>query len=77
MDPYIFLRAKVYRSMTSGCRGAPYFRRYDRELSFETGDFVEEKLGGGGYRRMTLLGLAITSVGRVARTRMSSKSWFG
>ena len=27
--PYIFLRAKVYRSMTSGCQRTPCFRRYD------------------------------------------------
>ena len=39
--------------MTSGCRGTPCFRRYDRGAGFETGDFVKEKLGGGGYRGMT------------------------
>ena len=38
--------------MTSGWQGAPNFRRYDRELGFETGDFVEENRGGG-YRRTT------------------------
>ena len=33
--------------MTSGCRGTPHFGRYDRPgAAFETGDFVEEKLGG-------------------------------
>ena len=41
--------------MASGCRGTPYFRRYDRELVLKpTGDFVKEKLGeGGGYRTTT------------------------
>ena len=28
----IFMLAKVYRTMTSGRQGAPYFRRYRREL---------------------------------------------
>ena len=39
------MRAKAYRSMTSGCRRTPYFRRYDRELVLKTGDFDDEKLG--------------------------------
>ena len=44
---YFPVCSKAYRSMTSGCRGTPCFRRYGRELAgFETADFVEEKLGG-------------------------------
>ena len=39
--------------MTSGWRGAPYFRRYGREPVLKTGDFVKEKLEGGVYRRTT------------------------
>ena len=31
---------QVYRTMTSGRQGAPYFRRCGRELVSETGDFV-------------------------------------
>ena len=42
----IFILAKVYRTMTSGRQGAPYFRRYGRELVSKTGDFVEENFGG-------------------------------
>ena len=38
--------------MASGCQGTPFFRRYDRELVFETGDFVKEELAGG-YPRTT------------------------
>ena len=30
--PGIFLSAKVYRSMTSGCSGTLYFKRCDKEL---------------------------------------------
>ena len=44
-QPYIFLCAKFYRSMTSRCRGTPHFGRYNRELVFETADFAKEKLG--------------------------------
>ena len=29
-SPYIYLRAKVHRTMTSAFQGAPYFRRYGR-----------------------------------------------
>ena len=51
--PYYFLCGKVYRSMTSRCRGVevsrgtPYFGRDDRlRAGFETGDFLNERLGG-------------------------------
>ena len=44
----IFLFAEGYRTVTSGCRGAPCDRRYGRELvSFKPGDFFQEKFGGG------------------------------
>ena len=42
----IFLFAEYYRTMTSGWKGAPCWRRIDRELVFKTDDFVKEKLGG-------------------------------
>ena len=45
-NSYIFLFAKDCRTMTSGWQGAPYFRRYGRELVFKTGDSVKEMLGG-------------------------------
>ena len=35
-----------YRTITSGWQGAPYFRRYGRELGFKTGDFVKENVRG-------------------------------
>ena len=38
--------------MTSGGQGAPFFRRYGRELVSKTGDFVEEKLGGATVERL-------------------------
>ena len=41
--------------MTSGAQGAPYFRRYGRELAgFETGDFVEKMLGGTTVERLPI-----------------------
>ena len=54
---YIFVFAKGYQTNDVGVlcmyRREPYFRRYGREgVGFETGDFVEEKLGRG-YRRTT------------------------
>ena len=50
--PYILLCAKAYRSVTSGCRGTPHFRRYDREMILEQA--ISLKKGRGGYRRTTL-----------------------
>ena len=44
---HTFLVAKDCRTMTSGWQGAPHLRGYGRRAGFETGDFVEEKLGGG------------------------------
>ena len=52
MYPYIFLCAKVYRPTTSGCRGEPYSRRYDRELVSKPA--ISLKKSWGGYRRTTL-----------------------
>ena len=52
--PYIFLCAKVCRSMTPGCRGTPDFRRYDRELVLKPSVSLEKSWGG--YRR-TIRGL--------------------
>ena len=52
--PYIFLCAKVHLSMTSGCRGTPYFRRYDSELVLKPA--ISFKKIWGGYRRTTSSG---------------------
>ena len=38
--------AKVYRSMTSGCRGAPRFKRYDGELVLKTAISLRKPWGG-------------------------------
>ena len=38
--------------MTSGCRGAPYFRRFDPELVLKAAISLEKV--GGGYRITTL-----------------------
>ena len=38
--------------MTSGCRGTPYFRRYDRELVVLK-PAISLKTSWGGYRRTT------------------------
>ena len=38
--------------MTSGCRGTPYFRRYDRELILKP--TISLKKSWGGYLRTTL-----------------------
>ena len=48
----IFSSARVYRSITSGCPGRTVFEEIRPGAGFETGDFVEEKLGGG-YRSKT------------------------
>ena len=45
-SPYIFLFAVDYRIITSGWKGAPYFRRY-------AGSWVTVKEKLGGYRRTT------------------------
>ena len=48
-----FLVCKMdYRAMTPGWQGAPYFRRYGRELVSTTGDFVEKKIGGATAERL-------------------------
>ena len=47
----IFLFAKDYRARTSGWQGAPYFKIFGRDLVSKTGDFVQQKLGGGGGNR--------------------------
>ena len=44
---YFLLCAKVNRSTTSGCRGTPYFRRFDRELVLKPAISLKKKLGGG------------------------------
>ena len=49
--PYIFLCAKVCRSMTSGCRGTTYCRRYDRELVLKPA--ISLKKSWEGYRSKT------------------------
>ena len=49
---YIFLCAKAYRSMTSGCRGTSCFRRHGRELVLKPA--ISLKKSWGGYRRTTL-----------------------
>ena len=46
-----FLCATVYRSTVSGCRGTPYFRRYDWELVSKQA--ISSKKSWGGYRRTT------------------------
>ena len=54
--PYTFLCAKVYRSMASGCRGTPHFRRYEWGAGFETDDLVKEKgVGGATVERLDLI----------------------
>ena len=42
------LCAKAYRSMTSGCRGTPCFRRFDRDLVLKPA--ISLKKRWGGYR---------------------------
>ena len=51
-SPYIVLRAKVHRTMTSGFQGTPYFKRCDRELVSKPA--ISLKRSWGGHRRMTL-----------------------
>ena len=47
--PYIFLCATAYndRRRRGGCRGTPYFRRYDRELVLKPAISVKKSWGGG------------------------------
>ena len=59
--PYIFLCAKAYRSMTSGCRGTPYFRRYYRELVSKPAISFKEKSGGATVVRLRNRGVARAS----------------
>ena len=40
------------RTMTSGWQGAPYFRRYGRELVSITGGFVKKKLRWSAAERL-------------------------
>ena len=47
----IFLFVTDYHTTTSEWQGAPYFRRYGRELALKPSITVQEKLGG--YRRLT------------------------
>ena len=62
VSTYVLVCAKVYRSMTSGCRGTPYCRRYVRPgAGFETGDFIEEMLGGATVERLIDTGGATSS----------------
>ena len=41
-----FLSAKVYRTMTSGRKEAPYFRRYGRELFSKPAFLLKKRWGG-------------------------------
>ena len=47
----IFMFAEVYGTMSSGRQGAPYFRRYGRELVSKPD--ISLKKSWGGYRRTT------------------------
>ena len=49
----IFLFAKDHRTMTSGWHGAPYVRRYGRELVSKPTISLKKKKSWGGYRRTT------------------------
>ena len=48
----IFLFAKVYRTMTSGRKGAPYFRIYGRALFFQDRRFCGKKVEGSTVERL-------------------------
>ena len=50
---YIFLLAKDDRTMTSGWRGAPYFRRYTYGRELASNPAISSKTSWGGYRRPT------------------------
>ena len=43
---YLLVRKERSNDDVRGGKGAPFFRRYGRELVSETDDFVKEKLGG-------------------------------
>ena len=48
----MFMFAKVYRPMTSGRQGAPYFRRYGRELVSKPAISSKRKVGGASVERL-------------------------
>ena len=51
--PHVFLRAKVYRSMTSGRRGTSHSRRYDRELVLKPVISLKKSWGATVVRLLT------------------------
>ena len=60
--------AKVYRTMTSGRQGPPYFRRYGRELVSKLA--ISLKKSWVGYRRTTLF-QEVPAVPRRSRRRFN------
>ena len=62
---HVFLFAKDYRTVSSGWQGAPYFRRYGREL--DSKQEISLKKHWGGYRTTTLLGGLNTARNTVLR----------
>ena len=74
--PYIFLCAEAYRSMTSGCRGTPYLRRYDLELVLKPA--ISFKKTRGDYRGTALFffSTAAAAAAAVGRSHCSSEEHF-